>query len=153
MGLTRWERLEEYLVDKDLVGGSFTAREYASDMDFDDVAEATQDIQYYLRAQRRLKKNKTSRTLFVLHRRPHTRTSNARWEVGVRTADARAIGKSLTSDTRRRVERAFQPDLLALKAHNPRVGRLVQTQIDMVIDGALKILDAASQGSYDRDEE
>jgi|SRR5215471_1939388 len=147
--MARWERLEEYLFDKDLLGKDFSAKEYAEEKGFEYVEEATFDIQYYLRAQR----SKRSRTLYILRRKPGTRTTNARWAVGARSKDARLIGKGLSSDTRRRVERAFMPDLRRLGAINPRARKLVESQIEMVIDGAMRILEAASQGAYHGDDE
>jgi hypothetical protein len=143
--MTRWERLEEYLSERELVGGEFTARKYAKDMEFDQVVEATWDIQAYLNAQRSAK----STTEYVLRRRTGTRTCNARWIVGTKSDDARGIGKGLHSDTRRRVQRAFRPDLERIKALNPRAAKLVSAQIDAVIDGALKILEVAAQGYQD----
>lgn len=146
--MTRWERLEEYLFTHDKQGTSFRASEYADEVGFDDVEEATADIQAYLRSQRRPK----SKTLYVLHRMPKTRTSNAKWSVGVRSKDARLIGRALADDTKRRVFRAFMPDLVRLRKLNPRASKLVEAQIGAVIDGAMVILAAAAEGMSPDDE-
>lgn len=139
---TRWERLEEYLFDHEKHGSEFTASEYAAEMGFDDVSEGTRDIQDYLAAQRR----KKSKTLYVMRRVPGTRTKSARWMAGVKTRDARMVGKGLADDVGRTVMRAFVPDLLAIKVRNPRAGRQAENQIKAIVEGAMVILAAAAEG-------
>ena len=146
MTLSRWERLEEYLYDKD--DSSFSVYEYMDDTGLD-AYDARMDIQSYLRAQR----GSRSKTLYVLRRLPGTRTTNARWSAGVRTKDARHIGKALADDTKRRVMRAFQPDLIRLGMLNKRAKRQVEAQISAVIDGAMAILAAAAEGMQRDDDE
>jgi len=147
--MTRWERLEEYLFDHDKAGTDFSAYEYAKETALPDVSEASEDIQDYLRAQR----SKKSRTLYVLHRKPDTRTSNSRWQVGVKTKDARLIGRALASDTKRRVMRAFMPDLVRLRELNPHAAKRVESQIEAVLDGAMTILAAAAEGMSSGEDE
>ena len=106
------------------------------------------DVQSYLRAQRA----KKSRTLYVLRRKPGTRTVNSRWAVGVRTQDARLIGRALADDTQRKVTRAFMPDLVRLRQLNPRAARRVETQINSVVNGAMILLAAAAEGMQPEDE-
>ena len=140
--MARWERLESYLFDHDKGGTEFTAEEYAEEVGHDSIAEGTWDIQSYLRAQRRQDPD----TLYVLRRVQGTRTRNARWAVGVRTRDVRAISTGFYDDVRARVHRAFVPDLLAIKAKNPRAAKEVETKLMGIVDGALKVLEAASRG-------
>jgi hypothetical protein len=147
--MTRWERLEGFLDRNDMAGNTFMATGYAKAMDFEDVAEATEDIQRYLKAQR----SKRSRTRYVLRRVAGTRTGKARWAVGTRTADAQNIGLGLFDDTRAKVKRAFEPDLVRIKALNPRAARRVDAQIDAVLDGAMRILEVAAQGLGGDEEE
>ncbi len=145
--MTRWERLEVYLFDHNKDGTEFRVHDYASEVSLD-VGEGSLDIQSYLRAQRSPKSN----TLYVLRRVPKTRTSNARWAVGVKTRDARLVGRALADDTKRRVERAFMPDLMRVRQLNPRTARRVEAQIEAVIDGAITILAAAAEGTHGDEE-
>lgn len=137
--MRRWERLEDYLFEYDLAGGEFTVHDYADHAGLE-RSEASGDIQSYLSAQRAPK----SRTLFVLRRQPGTRTRNAHWAVGVKAKDARMIGKALHSDVRCRVMRAFRPDLVALKAHNPRQAAKVEQRLEAVIDHVLPLMELAA---------
>lgn len=145
--MSRWERLEEFLFDYDKAGGEFTVHEYAAEIGLD-TSEGTDDIQSYLRAQRSSK----STTLYVIKRNPATRTTTARWSVGVRTRDARLVGKTLYEDTRVKVKRAFMPDLVRIGSLNPRAKHLVEAQVDAVIDGAMKVLEMAVVGSFGEEE-
>lgn len=135
----RWERLEEYLFDHDKDGTDFSSREYAAATGLD-PEDASLDIQGYLTAQRGVR----SRTLYVLRRKPGTRTFNARWAVGAKSRDARLVGRTFFDDTRARVLRAFKPDLIRIRAINPRAARQVEAQIDSVIEGALLVLETAA---------
>ena len=139
--LTRWEMLELFLFDHNKAGTRLTSREYATDADIS-PSEASDRIQAYLSAQRGPK----SKTLYVLHRAPNTRTSSAEWLVGIRTKDARDIGTAFQSDVLRKVKRAFEPDLRRLAVLNPRAARLAESQISGVVEGALKVLEAAAKG-------
>lgn len=149
MATTRWERLEAYLFDHEKEGSDFGVEEYVAEMGFDEVAEGTGDIQAYLDAQRR----RDSKTLYVLRRVPGTRTRSARWAVGVRSRDARLIGAGFYDDVRRRVQRAFMPDILRIRTINPRAARRVETQINAIVDGAMKVLAAAAQGMDRNDDD
>ena len=63
---TRWERLEEYLFDHDKDGSDFHVNEYVAETSLEAVSEGSLDIQSYLRAQR----GRSSKTLYVLRRKP-----------------------------------------------------------------------------------
>ena len=139
--MKRHERLEEYLFDHDKDGSDFSAVEYADAVDIDG-ADASADIQAYLVAQRGVRAD----TLYVLYRKPGTRTTSARWMVGTKAADARRIGKALTDDTKHRVMEAFAPDLHRIAKLNPQAARRTAAQISGVMDGVLKVLEAAAQG-------
>lgn len=160
--MTRWERLEEYLFDHDKEGTTFQVNDYVDEVGLESGAEGSQDIQSYLRAQRtQPRKDKKgrdipgtgSKTLYVLHRVPKTRTSTSKWSVGARTKNARLIGRTLADDTQRRVHRAFMPDLIRLRKLNPRAAKQVEAQINAVIGGAMVILAAAAEGMQAEDEE
>lgn len=146
--MTRWERLELYLFDHDKQGTEFTTYEYVKATGLPSLSDGSLDVQGYLAAQR----GKESRTLFVLHRVPGTRTSNTRWAVGVKSKDARDIGKALVDDTKRRVHRAFMPDLVRLKVKNPKAARLVEAQLDAVVEHAVHILAVAAEGMQSDEE-
>src|SRR5215207_3876041 len=149
-GLSRWEKLEEYLFDHDKTGSQFCARDYADDQDID-ASEASARIQAYLHAQRNPKYRRDEGPLFVLNRVPGTRTRSARWKVGVRAANARQIGSALHDDVAARVRRALVPDLRRIAIKNPRAAKLATRQIEAIVDGAMKVLEAAVAGSYDDD--
>lgn len=143
---TKWERLELFLFDHDKDGTDFSVREYAEAANIEaDVASA--HIQDHLRAQRR----EGSKTLFVLRRVPGTRTTNARWAVGARTKDARHLGMALHDDVLRKVMRAFVPDLRRIAELNPRAARATEAQIESVVSGAMKVLEAAAIGAPPND--
>ena len=144
---TRWERLEEYLFDHDKDGTDFSVHEYIAEVGISSY-DGPMDIQSYLKAQRA----KKSRTLYVLRRKPGTRTVNSRWAVGVRTQDARLIGRALADDTKRKVTRAFMPDLVRLRQLNPRAAKRVELQINSVVDAAMVILANAAEGMRDEDD-
>ncbi len=135
--MTSWERLEEWLFDHE--GETFDTYRLSNEMKVTAPA-ASGMVQSYLSAQRR----KHARTLYVLHR--EGRTTKAVWSFGIRAADARAIGNTLSDDVRAKVLRAFAPDLKRIATRNPRAARLAERQIHSVIDGALVILAAAVQG-------
>jgi hypothetical protein len=150
---TRWERVQDYLFTRQEgegklgVTSEFTAAEYADDQGLD-TTEATADIQAHLGAQRR----KGATTLFVLRRKEGTRTGKTIWLAGVRTIDAKRLGKALTDDVRVKVLRAFRPDLLRLAARNPRAAKHAEAQVEAVVDHALAIFElAATAGSTDED--
>jgi hypothetical protein len=136
-----WELLEPFLAARK-PGEDFSAAEYAASEGIE-REEASWRIQAYLTAQR----GSRSKTEFVLHRVPGTRTRTARWAHGVRAKDARAHGATLTDDVRTRVLRALQPDLERVATLNPRATKLVEGQITAIVDGAMKVLEVAAQGS------
>lgn len=138
--MKRWERLEQYLATLS-VGSDFAACDYAEAAGLEHV-EASADIQAYLAAQRA----EDSNTNYVLRRQAGTRTRNARWVIGVKTADARKIGRALFDDTACKVQRAMVPDLQRLAALNPRAARVVDGQTRAVLQGALVVLESAAQG-------
>lgn len=141
--MRRWERLEAYLFDFDLTGGSFSVYEYAAAVGIS-VAEASHDIQAYLYEQR--KPDGRAHALYVLRRMPGTRTRNARWAVGQRTRNVADVGRSLHSDVRRRVLRAVAPDLRQIGAINPRAAKRAERAITSIVDGALVVLEQAVEG-------
>ena len=156
--MARWERLEEYLYEQHDRNPrfTFTSRDYAAEVGLD-AEEASSDIQAYLNAQRirPYQASKASapkggaKTLFVLHRRPGTRTSSAVWTAGVRTENAISIGAGLTDDVKRRIMRAFRPDLLHIADRNPRAARRIEAQLGATIDHAIGILEVATRGGFD----
>lgn len=143
--MTRWERLEEYLYEYDKDGSDFTVHEYVDAANLDSTYEGTADIQAYLGAQR----STNSKTLYVLRRQPGTRTVNSRWAVGVKSKDARLIGKGFFDDTKSRWLNAVHGDLVRLGTINPQARRLVEAQTDAVVEGAIRILEVAVMGQSD----
>lgn len=139
--MARWEVFEEWLYDYDMTGKSFAVEDYAADKGID-VSDASEYVQSYLEAQRR----QGSTTLYVLARCPGTRTRNARWQVGARTKHARQIGRGLHDDVRAKVIRTFLPDLRRVAQINPRAARASTAMVEAVVDGALRVLEAAVQG-------
>jgi hypothetical protein len=132
--VTKWERFEEYLFERDLLGEEFNAAAVADDWGIP-TSEATSYIQCYLGAQARPK----STTLFVLRRVEGTRTSNAMWHVGERSLDARALGAQWASDVKRRIERFHEPVLRRIAEKNPRalraaeaVAKGIEASLDMI---------------------
>ena len=140
MRKTRWERLEEWLIDHE--DAHFDAHQLAKSMRVP-VGEASNLISGHLTAQR----GKKSKTLFVLKRQGRTR--NAVWSVGERTADAHLINQTLFTDIDVKIRKAFAPDLNALKARNPRAARRVELTLSAVVDGALAVMAAALNGVND----
>jgi len=132
--LTRWERLEAWLIDHDTE--TFSAEQVAAGMKVT-VAEVSDLIQAYLGAQRAV----NPRTLYVLKREGRTR--KAKWSVGQRTTDARIISNVLFDDVETKVRRAWQPDLDRLKEKNPQAARYVEAKLIAVMDGALQMLAVA----------
>lgn len=110
-----WEKFEEYLFERDLLGEEFNSVAVAEDLGVSRKT-ASNLIQDYLEAQIR----PTSRTLFVLHRVPRTRTKSAMWHVGERSADGRALGSQWADDAKRRLERMIAPTLQRIAEKNPR---------------------------------
>jgi hypothetical protein len=154
--MTRWERLEGWLHNHNKTGTTFTVQEYAADEGLD-VDDASADIQSYLSAQRvqprwvedddgAVKEVDASKTTYVLRRLPGTRTRNAQWAVGIRTADARLLGAAFSDDVRAKVLGAMMPDIKRISALNPRTGKLVEQQMTAVVDYALPLLEMASLG-------
>jgi hypothetical protein len=144
--LSRWEKLEEYLFDHNKDGTEFTASEYAAIAEID-RPEASQRIQAYLSEQRSIE----SDTLYVLHRVTDTRTRSARWQVGIKTKDARQIGTAFYSDVTARVQRAIAPDLRRIALKSPGEAKRVGRQVGSLIDAAMKVLEAAVAGAYDEE--
>jgi hypothetical protein len=141
LALTRWETLEQYLFDYDKPGTDFSVYEYAEATGIDTI-QASDHIQAYLGAQRGVR----SKTLYVLRRVPGTRTKRARWAVGIRVQDARLHGATLGDDVRRRVIRAFRPDIQRIRTLNPRSAKSVEAQIEAVIAHAVPLLEMAASG-------
>ena len=176
--LTKWERLEGYLYARQESEGKlgvvseFTVYEYATEQGIS-IPEASVDIQAYLSQQRRTRKTyrrrtksvqelvdndmnefvekKSKETLFVIRRAEGTRTRKAVWLAGVRTRDARLLGRALSDDVRCKVLRAFRPDLLRLADLNPRAAQQAEAQIESVVEHALAILELAAQGGTTND--
>jgi hypothetical protein len=154
--MVRWERLEQFLVEKFENGGEFTQAEYASALGLPG-REATADIRAYLDEQRKPNDPETgrprSRALFLIHRQPGTRTSLSVWDVTAKhyAADALLVGQAFVSDTRCRFERAVELDLKRIAIKNPRAAKRVRRQIGAIAEGALVMLDAAVQGALDDD--
>ena len=147
--MTRWRHLEEYARTAMLLGSSFSAHEYAAATDIT-VEQASRNIQAYLGAQR----SERSKTAYILRRTPGTRTRNARWAVGRRTADARAVGKVFGDDVKAKALRAFEPDLNRIAELNPRTAALVERQLRATMENAIALLSMAVQGmSVDGDGE
>lgn len=140
--MTRWERMEQWLFDYECE--KFTAAELAFSLGVSNK-EASRMISAYLDAQRRPE----SGTLYVLKRQG--RTSQARWSVGEKTADARIIGGTLFEDIKAKIKRAYEPDLKRLAARNPRAARFVEAKLVALMDGAMVVLahslDASDENS------
>jgi hypothetical protein len=85
-----WERLEKFLRTHDKDGSDFSVAEYVTAEGLGDNVEGSEAVQDYLREQRKRK----SESLYVLRRVPGTRTRAARWAVGVKTKDARLLGRA-----------------------------------------------------------
>ena len=154
-----WERLEQYLYDHNKLHTDFTVYDYAASEGLD-TSLASIHIQAYLNAQRvrpRLDKDGNpvggSGTAYVLRRVEGTRTRNARWAVGTRAKDAKAIGSAFSDDVLARAERAFRPDLLRLAEINPRQAARTRRQVRAVLNGALVVLQEAAQGIGEDDDD
>lgn len=140
--MTKWEKLEEYLFERDLVGEEFNSAALAEDWEITGQ-EATGYIQCYLGAQTRPK----STTLFVLTRRD--RTSAAMWHVGERTMDARRLGAQTAQDFKRRIERFTEPTLLRIAEKNPRAlsaAKGVAKAIEGAVEMMVSMLDGDGSG-------
>lgn len=124
--MNEWEFLEEYLVDRALLGQEFNSAALAEDLRLT-RHEASMLIQSYLKAQRRA----NSRTLFVLSRRG--RTTASMWHVGSRTRDVRRLTKQCLSDMSRKVTGALEPDLARMMNLNPRCARLATAFGDVFV--------------------
>lgn len=120
---------------------TFTVHEYAAWTEIS-TAEASANITSFLRSQRR----PGSTLTHTLHRKEDTRTTSAVWVGGVKTSDARSIGKATSSDFKRRIDRAFAPDLRRIAEKNPRAARQVSAQLTATLDGLVAMLDAALTG-------
>jgi hypothetical protein len=142
--MAMWQDLEDYLFDYHEDGSEFSNREYADATGIDNL-EASAHIQSYLSAQRSPKGN----TLYVLHRREGTRTSNSRWLVGEKKFNANMVGRAYASDVVCQFVRAVEKDLARMGSVNPRVRRYVSGQIRSIMDGALVVLQAAVEGGYE----
>lgn len=138
--MTAWEEFEEYLFDRDLLGEEFNAAAVAEDQGIS-VAEASRFLQVYQDAQNR----KNSKTLFVIRRVAGTRTTNAIWHVGARSADARGMAKQWKSDARRRIERVIEPTLVRVAEKNPRALPAAQAVLKG-IEACLDMMEALLDG-------
>jgi hypothetical protein len=135
----KWERFEEYLFERDLLGEQFNHAAVVEDLGVT-PKEASSLIQCYLGAQLRPK----SRTLFVLYRVPRTRTSSAMWGVGERAMDARSLGTQGADDAKRRIERFTEPALERIALKNPRAlpaAQAVAKGIEASLDLMTALLD------------
>lgn len=135
-----WEEFEEYLYERHLLAEDFNQAAVAEDLDVPGW-EATRYIQSYLDAQVR----KDSKTLFVLHRLPGTRTKNAMWHVGDRAVDARSLGSEWVSDVMRRIERFTEPTLKRIGEKNPRAvpaARAIAKSIEASLELMVSLMDA-----------
>lgn len=128
---TRWEWLEEWLVDHE--GESFSVHELAASMGIS-VTTGTLLIQGYLLAQRSPK----SETLYLLKRSGRTR--NAVWSFGQRVRDARALDLELFEDIVVKVNRAWKPDVKRLADLNPKLVRRYERKVEALMGGALVML-------------
>lgn len=129
----RWLVLERWIVNGEVE--NFTVEELASSLGVT-VREGSRMIQSYLTAQR----GKRSRTSFVLKRAG--RTKRAVWSVGTQTADARTLGRFVFDDFLVTVKRAYQPDILRIKAVNPRAARFIVAKMES-LDAAVQLLGSA----------
>ena len=66
--------------------------------------------------------------------------------MGIESHNARQIGKAFYDDVKAKVMRALVPDLTHLAARNPRAARLVEAQIEAVVEHAMKLLELAVMG-------
>ena len=138
--MTLWEKLEEWLFEYVTFGGTFTHAELVGGMHVS-RERASAMIQSYQKAQRA----KDSRTLYVLYR-GRGRTAAAEWEVGVRTRNARRLGKTFGADVKVKWMRAVQPDLERIATVNPRAAATSRQSMEKGIDGAIQVLEAALNG-------
>lgn len=141
--MTRWQRLEAYLVAHHNVGSAFTVYDYAAAEDLASY-DASQDIRSYLDAQRRPNR----RTAFVLYRAVG-RTSAAIWRVGERAKDVRSVSDMLFDDTATKLSRALFPDLVAMAETNPRMRSKVEAITESTMHGAMVVLRNALRGIED----
>jgi hypothetical protein len=142
--MKKWEEFEEYLFERDLLGEDFNHTavwdEFRPHGRRVTRREATLYIQSYLGAQTR----PDSTTLFVLTRIPGTRTKNAMYHVGERTAEARSQGKQWSNDAKRRIDRYTEPTLRRIAEKNPRslpAARAVAKGIDASLELMAALLD------------
>lgn len=132
MATTKWEELEQYLMDRELLEQEFNSIALAQDLGVTPLY-ASSLIQSYLDAQRRYK----SDTLFVLSRQG--RTSNAVWHVGARTRDVRMLTIQCLSDITVKVTDALEPDLRRMSGLNPRAAKVASAYGDLFVAN-LKLL-------------
>lgn len=140
----RWRRMEEWLTLRE--PGEFNARQLALDLGID-TPEASGLISAYVGRQR----NPHADTLYVLKR--EGRTTAAVWSVGHRRKDANTMRYMLFDDVLVKVRRAFEPDMRRLAALNPRQAQYVEEKIEVVTEGAMKVLASAVDGAFARDDE
>lgn len=139
--MTEWQILESWL-SRDEQPGDFSARELAAEMEIPRW-RASEMIYSYRSAQR------AGRTQYVLKREGRTRA--ARYSIGERTTDVRAINEQLFSDVKVKVRNAWELDLRQLAALNPRAAKRVEVTLDAILNGAMPILVAALNGGLDEE--
>jgi hypothetical protein len=136
--MKRWESVEAYIEHNVAAGAAFTSLQYAAANGLSG-AEASEHIQAYLTAQRASR----SRTKYVLHRQPGTRTKNAHWTVGVKSKDVRLLGLGFADDVKTKWMLAVEPDIRRIATVNPSAARRAEKVCDATFDGALAVLEAA----------
>jgi hypothetical protein len=147
--MTLWQELETWLFDMYDEHGPkfrFTSHTIQDDLKVSGY-DASTLIQSYLEAQRR----PDSETLFVLKR--EGRTSAAIWSMGIRTADARAMGNTLYRDITVKVKRAYAPDMKRLAMRNPKAAKFVNQKIDHMVPHALALIAESLDSYFDDDDE
>ncbi len=135
MNTPKWKFVEDFLVAmKDVP--NFTSHDYADYYDIDYLT-ASDHLQAYKVAQRSQK----SKTQFMLHRVPGTRTRNAVWRAGCKKQDAVMRGRTLSSDMHTMVDDAYKPDMERIEAVNPRIAKRVNRAISAVVKNAMEAMD------------
>ena len=132
-----WKLVEEFLQSPE-GKGQFTVRAYA-EWQHIDVCAASQHLQAYKDAQR----TDRSKTKFMLHRVPGTRTTASIWRAGARKSDAQRRSKTLLSDVRTATHDAYSPDMLRIAQISPKLAKQIRTLVDSKLKDALAELEGA----------
>ncbi len=128
-----WQIFEQQVLDLYGVGAVFTNKSLAEDWEIT-PKRASRHIDNYLKTQR----HKDSKTKYVLVR--EGRTGNALWTVGRRARDARNGLGQFADDTRHRILRAVQPDLVRIGQINPQARKAVEQGLEPMVDGLVQVL-------------